>query len=220
LQEFELSCAICHERKEKRFCPAVHDRICPLCCGTEREVTLDCPSDCPWLQQARQNENADHLRELDREALIPDVEVPEAFLYEWESLIGGLSFAVAKAARSDRGVYDRDVIEALTSLAKSYQTLVNSGLVVEQKTANLGQQAVAAEVRKMIEEYRELESKRLGYSRLREGDALKAVVFLLRLALGRTSGRPKSRPFLDFLSAQFPEKRPLEGGAESRIIVP
>jgi len=110
LEKIRVSCAICHERKEKRFCPAVHDRICPICCGTEREVTLDCPSDCSWLQQARQNENADHLRELDREALIPEVEVPEAFLYEWESLIGGLSFAVAKAARSDRGVYDRDVI--------------------------------------------------------------------------------------------------------------
>src|ERR1700690_4136512 len=48
-----LSCAICEERKEKRFCPAVHGRICPQCCGEQREVTLDCPSDCPYLQQAR-----------------------------------------------------------------------------------------------------------------------------------------------------------------------
>lgn len=215
-----MSCAICHERKEKRFCPAVHDRICPICCGTEREVTLDCPSDCPWLQQARKNENADHLRELDRDALIPEVEVTDAVLYQWEPLIGGLSFALAKAARADRGVYDRDIIEALTSLARSYQTLVNSGLVVEQKTANLGQQAIAAEVRKMIDEYREIETRRLGYSRLHDSDTLKALVFLLRLALGRTSGRPKSRAFLDFLNAQFPEKRPLEGSAESRIIVP
>ena len=215
-----MSCAICHERKEKRFCPAVHDKICPICCGTEREVTLDCPSECPWLQQARKNENAEHLRELDREALMPEVEVPDAILYQWEPLIGGLSFALAQAARADRGVYDRDIIEALTSLARSYQTLVNSGLVVEQKTANLAQQAIAAEVRKMIDEYRELETKRLGYSRLRDGDVLKALVFLLRLALGRTSGRPKSRAFLEFLHAQFPEKRPLERAGESRIIVP
>ena len=48
-----MSCAICEVRKEKRFCPAVHDRICPRCCGTEREVTLDCPSECVFLQQAR-----------------------------------------------------------------------------------------------------------------------------------------------------------------------
>jgi hypothetical protein len=48
-------------------------------------------------------------------------------------------------------------------------------------------------------------------------------VFLVRLGHGRTSGRPKSRAFADFLCAQFPEKEtavvtPQEAG--SRIIVP
>lgn len=212
-----MSCAICETRKEKRFCPAVHGKICPVCCGTEREVTLDCPSECPWLQQARKNENAEHLQELDREALMPQVQVNDSFLYQQEPLVGGLSYAIAKASRADRGVYDRDVIQALTSTAKTYETLVNSGLVFEQKTANLGQQAIAAELQKMVDEYRQLETKQLGYSRLKDGDILKAVVFLLRLALGRTSGRPKSRAFLDFLHAQFPEQAKKE---ESRIIVP
>jgi hypothetical protein len=215
-----VSCAICETRKEKRFCPAVHGKICPVCCGTEREVTLDCPSECSWLQQARKHENAEHLRELDRDSLLPQVEVPEAFLYQQEPLVGGLSFAIAKATRVDRGVYDRDVIQTLTSVAKTQETLVNSGLVVEQKTANLGQQAIAAELQKMLEEYRELETKQLGYSRLKDGDILKAMVFLLRLAIGRTSGRPKSRAFLDFLYEQFPEKNVVESAGESRIIVP
>jgi hypothetical protein len=63
----------------------------------------------------------------------------------------------------------------------------------------------------------------LGYSNLRDSDVLKALVFLVRLAHGRTSGRPKSRAFIDFLFAQFPEKEsavvtPQEAG--SRIIVP
>lgn len=215
-----MSCAICEVRKEKRFCPAVHGKICPVCCGTEREVTLDCPSECSWLQQARKNENAEHLQELDRQALMPQVEVNDSFLYQQEPLVGGLSYAIAKASRADRGVYDRDVIQALTSTAKTYETLVNSGLVVEQKTANLGQQAIAAELQKLVDEYRQLETKQLGYSRLKDGDILKAVVFLLRLALGRTSGRPKSRAFLDFLQAQFPEQGTVGSVGESRIIVP
>jgi hypothetical protein len=63
----------------------------------------------------------------------------------------------------------------------------------------------------------------LGYSTLRDADTLKALVFLLRLAHARTSGRPKSRAFIDFLFAQFPEKKsaviaPSEAGG--RIIVP
>jgi len=52
---------------------------------------------------------------------------------------------------------------------------------------------------------------------------LKALVFLVRMAHARTSGRPKSRAFIDFLFLQFPEKAnaiasPAEAG--SRIIVP
>ena len=196
----------------------MHGKICPVCCGTEREVTLDCPSECPWLQQARKNENAEHLQQLDREALLPQVEVNDAFLYQQEPLVGGLSFAIARASRADRAVFDRDVIQALTSMARSYETLVNSGLVVEQKTANLGQQAIAAELQKMVDEYRQLETKQLGYSRLKDSDILKGLVFLLRLAIGRTSGRPKSRAFLDFLYTQFPEQ--VASAGESRIVVP
>ena len=63
----------------------------------------------------------------------------------------------------------------------------------------------------------------LGYSRLRDSEVLKALVFVLRLGLARTSGRPKSRGFVDFLFAQFPEKQSALAGpepAESRIVIP
>jgi hypothetical protein len=75
----------------------------------------------------------------------------------------------------------------------------------------------------MIKEYREAEQKHVGYSTLRDSDVLKALVFLLRLGYGRTSGRPKSRAFVEFLYAQFPEKEsalvtPQDAG--SRIIIP
>jgi hypothetical protein len=63
----------------------------------------------------------------------------------------------------------------------------------------------------------------MGYVRLRDLEVLRALVFLVRMAHGRTSGRPKSRAFIDFLFAQFPEKdssllAPQEAG--SSIIVP
>jgi hypothetical protein len=218
-----LACAICDIRKEKRFCPAVHGRICPQCCGEQREVTLDCPSECPYLQQAREHEKPRSMDNLDREALFPRVDIPEQFLYDHEHLILGLSFALAKSARAKRGLADRDLIAALSSLAKSYETLVNSSLIYEQPTTNVAHQAIGEEVATMVKEYREAEQKHLGYSRLRDSDVLKALVFLLRMGLGRTSGRPKSRAFVDFLFAQFPEKQsaiasPEEAG--SRIIVP
>jgi len=233
-----LSCAICEERKEKRFCPAVHGKICPQCCGEQREVTLDCPSDCPYLlqarQQAREHAKAHHdrptdeqLTKEDREALFPEIEITEQFLHEREHLILGLSFALGKSGRADRSLLDRDLITAVGSLAKSYQTLVNSSLIYEPPTANVAHQAIAREVENMVREFREAEQQHLGeipsHMRLRDSDVLKALVFLLRLGFGRTSGRPKSRAFIDFLLAQFPEKQSALAGPEevgSRIVIP
>ena len=169
-----MSCAICEIRKEKRFCPAVHGRICPQCCGEQREVTLDCPSDCPYLQQAREHEKPRPAEQFDRGSLFLQVEISDQFTYEREHLLMWLSYALAK-------------------------------------------------VEEMVKQYRAAEQKQLGYSNLRDSDVFKALVFLVRLGHGRTSGRPKSRAFIDFLFAQFPEQEsavvtPQEAG--SRIIVP
>ncbi len=74
-----------------------------------------------------------------------------------------------------------------------------------------------------MKEYREAEQKHTGYARLRDSEVLKALVFLIRMGHARTSGRPKSRAFLDFLFAQFPEKKSALATADepaSRIIVP
>src|SRR5262249_3183463 len=178
------------------------------CCGEQREVTLDCPSDCVYLQQARDHEKPRSIESLDQNALFPRVEINQQFLYEQEHLILGLSYALAKGARSDRAIRDSDLIAALSGLAQRYETLANSGLHYESPSTNLAHQAIAAELQKMVKEYREAEVKHLGYSRLRDADVLRALVFLVRMGLTRTSGRPKSRAFIDFLFQQFPEQAP------------
>ena len=218
-----MSCAICEKRKEKRFCPAIHGRICPQCCGGQREVTLDCPSDCVYLQQAREHEKPRSMRDLNPADLFVQVEVEDQFLYQHEHLLMGLTFALSKSVRADRSLNDTDLIAALTSLTKTWETLVNSGLHYESPIASPAQQAVAAEVQNMVKEYREAEQKHAGYAQLRDSEVLRALVFLVRMAHGRTSGRPKSRAFVDFLLAQFPEKlsgiaAPEEVG--SRLITP
>jgi hypothetical protein len=217
-----LSCAICEVRKEKRFCPAVHGRICPQCCGEQREVTLDCPSDCAYLLQAREHERPRSADQVDPAGLFLQVEVSDQFMYEKEHLLMGLTYALAKAARADRNLHDQDLIAALTVLTKSYERLVNSGLHYEQPLTSEAQRRVAAEVETMVREFREAEQKHTGRVSLRDSDVLKALVFLVRLANGRTSGRPKSRALVEFLFAQFPEKEAalVAPEAASRIILP
>jgi hypothetical protein len=218
-----VSCSICEKRKEKRFCPAVHGRICPQCCGEQREVTLDCPSDCVYLQQARAHEKPRPLKDLDQSTLFPQVEISEQFLYDRDAFLMGVSFALARAAQKDRSIKDSDLIAALTSMAKTYETLVNSGLHYEKSPASMSQQAIIAELQEQLKGYREEEEKHLGYSRLRDSDVFSALVFWLRMGHTSTSGRPRSRAFVDSIVRQFPEKRspvlsPQEAG--SRIITP
>jgi hypothetical protein len=222
-ENFDLSCAICEIRKEKRFCPAVHGRICPQCCGEQREVTLDCPSDCAYLQQARVHEKPRSADQFDPASLFLQVEISEQFTYEREHLLMGLTYSLAKAVQADRSLNDRDLIAALSAMCTSYERLVNSGLHYEPPLTSSAQQAAAAQVEEMLKQFREAEQKQLGYSTLRDSDGHKALAFLVRLGHGRTSGRPKSRAFIDFLLAQFPETQsslvaPQE--AASRIIVP
>jgi hypothetical protein len=218
-----LSCVICEVRKEKRFCPAVHGRICPQCCGEQREVTLDCPLDCPYLQQAREHEKPRAAEQIEPAELFLQIEVSDQFMYEKEHLLMGLTYALAKSARADRSLHDHDLIASLSMLAKSYERRVNSGLHYEQPLTSDSQRRAVLEIETMVKEYREAEQKHMGYSSLRDSEILKALVFLIRLAHGRTSGRPKSLAFVEFLYAQFPEKEsavvtPQEAG--SRIIVP
>jgi hypothetical protein len=201
-----VSCAICEKRKEKRFCPAVHGGICPQCCGEQREVTLDCPSACVYLQQARVHEKPRGIADVNPADIFLAVEVGDEFLYQHEHLIMGLTFALAKSARADRNLKDTDLIAAVSALARTYETLVNSGLHYEAPISNITQQRVAAEVQNMLREFREAEQKHVGYVQLRDSEVLRALVFMVRMAHGRTSGRPKSKAFVDFLLAQFPEK--------------
>ena len=218
-----MSCVICEIRKEKRFCPAVHGRICPQCCGEQREVTLDCPIDCPYLQQAREHEKPRGAEQIDPAGLFLKIEVSDQFMYEKEHLLMGLTYALAKAARADHSLHDQDLIAALTMLSRSYERRVNSGLYYEAPLTSDSQRRAVLEVENMVKEYREAEQKHMGYSSLRDSEVLKGLVFLIRLAQGRTSGRPKARGFVEFLFAQFPEKESAvvtPEGAGNRIILP
>lgn len=213
-----MACAICQARREKRYCPAVHDKICPICCGTEREVRFDCPSECFYLQEARRRELPRPLESLDPEPLFPKVEVKEQLVYEREPLIAGLSFALAKAARSDRGLHDRDLLAAVEAMARRFQTLVNSGLHYAAPLTSPPIQAAIAELEKMLAQYREVEQKHVGYSVLRDSEVLQVLVFVLRTGHARTSGRPRSRAFIDFLLEKFPAAAEVASPAGSLII--
>ena len=218
-----LTCTICNLRKEKRFCLALHDRICPQCCGEQREITLECPSECSYLQQARQHEKPRDIPENPPEEMFPAIRLRQDFVDQHKPLIGGILGTLGKVSRTDRHLKDRELIGALANMVRSQQTLIASGLVYEQTLPNPAQQALIGTLRQVLDEYREVEKEHLGYTRLKDADVLNALVFTLRLAHVHTSGRPLSRAFIDFLHERFPETAgtlDATGDSGSRIIIP
>ena len=210
-----MNCSLCETRKEKRFCPALHARICAACCGTHRELILDCPSDCSYLKQAREH---DRFRPelLEDERWFAQVRVEEDFLDAHPLLLEDLVESIGQSILGDSSLRDRDVIDALTALVRSFETRANSGLHYEPTPPSLAQQALIQELREVIADY-DQEGGEMGDPHLHDSDALKALVFILRLALDRSSCRPLSRGFLDFLRTEFMKDG---SNTQSRIVLP
>ena len=89
-----MSCPICEKRKAERFCPAKGEKICAVCCGTEREVSIDCPPDCSYLIAAHRYEDQ-HQRSLPENTPLLDVKVPQDVIYTHQNVLSGLAFTAA-----------------------------------------------------------------------------------------------------------------------------
>ena len=213
-------CPICHKRKAARFCPAKGELICAVCCGTEREVTIDCPTDCGYLLAAHRYE-AEHRKPL-ASAEIPfrDVEFSPDVVHEFRPVVSGLAFAILKAAAENPSAVDADVLTALQALGETYRTL-GSGLYYERPPAGGPPLALYAALSSFLEDIKKQRAAEPGLARLNDTTIFYLIVFLLRVGKQQTNGRPRSRIFLEFLRAQFPRTAQSQSQPqENRIIVP
>jgi hypothetical protein len=212
-----VSCPICEKRKAARFCPAKGEKICAVCCGTEREVTIDCPSDCSYLIAAHRYED-EHRRSLPRDTPLLDEKIPQDIVYAHQQLMAALAFSIAKFCAVQHATVDADVLAAIQALAQTHKTL-GSGIIYEKPPdAPLSRELYAA-LMAFITEVKKQQSERTTSAALKDIDLFYLGVFLYRMGLLRTNGRPLSRRFIEFLRGQFPESPELQR-EESRIIVP
>jgi len=212
-----VSCPICEKRKPARFCPAKGEKICAVCCGTEREITIDCPSDCSYLISAHRYED-EHQRSLPLDTPLLDEKIPQDIVYTHQQLMAALAFSIAKFCAVQPTAVDTDVLAAIQALAQTYKTL-SSGIIYEKPPeAPLPRELYAALIA-LISEVKKQQAERAGSAALKDLDIFYLWVFLYRMGLLRTNGRPRSRRFIEFLRAQFPQFPELKR-EESRIIVP
>jgi len=212
-----VTCTICGKRKAQRFCPAKGEKICAVCCGKEREISIGCASDCSYLLAAHRYED-EHRQPIPPDTPLLDVELPRDVVHTQQKLIAALAFSVAKFCATQPAATDPDVMAALQALAETHRTLISGILYEKPPAAPLALELYAA-VGALLGEIKKQQAERSAAAVLKDADIFHVLVFLYRMGLLRTNGRPKSRRFIEFLRAQFPQARELKK-EESRIIVP
>jgi hypothetical protein len=198
----QVLCKICGKRRARRACPAVQGDICSICCGTEREVSLSCPLDCVYLQEAHQHERPVPI--APDQISYPEVPVTEEFVRDHEELLLFSVYSLVQAALHTPGAIDADVLSALEALIQTQRTL-QSGLVYETRAENTIAMAVQRAFSSSLADYQKVREEREGLSAFRSSDILSVLVFLHRLGQQNQNGRPRGRMYLDLLRQMTPD---------------
>lgn len=211
-----MTCPICRQRKPKRFCPPQGEKICAICCGTSREVTIDCPSDCPYLVAAHRYEQ-EHRLPLERGELpYPEVRLGAELIEGREDAVLRICQAIVEAVQETHAT-DGDALAALAAMAETYRTL-RSGIYYEQPPNGAAARELYNRLATAIGEYNREPGRPHGFPALKESEIFEILVFLLRVGKQETNGRARSRAFLDFIRAWLPPTKP--ASETSRIILP
>jgi hypothetical protein len=211
-------CPICEKRRAERYCPAKGEKICAIDCGTEREVSIDCPSDCPYLVAAHRWEQSHPKPFAESEVPFPDVSFPPDLIHTRQHELAALGYTVVLYASEQPSLNDSDVFAALQAMAETRRTLL-SGIYYEKPPDYPVAAGLYAALATFIEDEKKHAAGHPEFPALKETDIFHLLVFFLRFARLRSNGRPRTRSFLQFLRSQFPADvaAPKE---EPRIIVP
>ena len=197
-------CSLCETRPPRRNCPALAKDICAQCCGSKREVTVDCPLDCPYLIEARDHEQLAPVGEYPNR----DVEVSDAFLERNKPLYIFVLGTLNQAAQENPAVIDADMREAIAALVQKYRAK-QSGLLVEPALSNPIAATVLHSFEEKMEVFREkVVSENVDPVVFIDSNMFKVIVFLDRFAALKNNSRPKGRHFLSLLRLMFPPMGP------------
>jgi hypothetical protein len=211
-------CPLCNKRRAERYCPAKDEKICAIDCGTEREVTIDCPSDCAYLLAAHRWEQSHPKPIAESDVPFPEVSFPADLIHTRQAVLSGLGYTVLVYAANQRSLSDSDVFAAVQAMAETRRTLL-SGIYYEKPPEIPVAAGLYAALAKFIEDEKKHAAEHPEFPALKDAEIFNILVFFLRFGRLRSNGRPRTRAFLEFLRSQFPSEVGVSK-EEPRIILP
>ena len=144
-----MTCTLCGQRRAKRACPALGQRICPVCCATKRLVEVRCPADCLHLVAGREHPAAAVKRqhEMDLRTLMATV----GRLSEGQMQVFFLiqSYFLRPPQTGAARPVDVEVADAAAALAATFET-ASPGVIFEHPARTPAGQRMAAELREVL----------------------------------------------------------------------
>ena len=212
-----MICPICNKHKAKRLCPAKAESICPTCCGREREVTIDCPSDCTYLIASR--EFGSGRKEIDWSKVpFPEERHSQTLIENHQSFILDLLFVIGRFSVENPELVDSDAQASLQALAEAYRTL-SSGIYFEKPPDYRIQRELYGRLKEAIDEFKKETLRGGAIFSIRDSEVRDCLVFLVQASVIRSNGRPKGRAFLDYVRSKFDLKQ-FSKSSSSAIVRP
>jgi hypothetical protein len=206
-------CPLCAERSAKRFCPAKGEEICSVCCGTHREIDIDCPGSCVHLKAGQSYES--ERKPIDSSLLSRVQSFGTPFVQQYGPILAVLGQAVTEERRANNWLVDSDVAEVYRALGATMKTLA-SGIYYESIPEGPIRQALFRRLKSILDSLMEPTDPQ---SRpLRVSEVSNILDFLSLTVALNSSGRPKSRQYLDWIAAASGAAPP--AAEPSRLIIP
>lgn len=210
-----MKCPLCESRKARRSCPAKAVQICPVCCGTKREVEIDCPSDCAHLHAGREYESEKLARTT---ALPPRTRKlwEDGFLARYQPALMAVGQLVTVTRHSQPELTDADLLAAIDSLLQTFHTL-DKGIYYDFTPSTPAQRSLYITLKMFFQG--SSHAGIVSQTRLTAAESVDCLQFLKELSWTLVLPRARSRAFLDHLKsvAGVP---PGTTSGEPRLILP
>jgi hypothetical protein len=184
-----------------------------VCCGTKREIEIDCPSSCTYLKASRSYEAEKPI--IDPELLAKIRKYDNSFVERYDHVLAAINQTVVEERLSSPWLVDNDVIEVYKALSTTMRTL-SSGIYYESLPQGPVRLSLFRRLKDAVDGLMKPDPAS-EYPALKASEAVDVLDFVTFAAQMNSSVRPRSRRYLDWIAETFGYPQPQHS---SGLIIP
>ena len=146
-----MQCPLCRKRPAKRFCPALRQDLCTVCCATKRLIEIACTEDCRYLDAAQRHPAAVVKRQIDADLTRLMSTVGRLSEQHLQLFFLLQSMMLAHKPEGLVSLQDVDVALAAGALAASLES-AGRGVIFEESTSSIVAESLRRALKPVVAE--------------------------------------------------------------------